>query len=299
MNIGHIASYIEVVKLGSISAAAEKCNLTQSALSQQIRVLEKNFNTKLLDRSHKGIVPTHTGEIAYNHFISMMESYVNIFQDIDKLTSNCETIKIISTAFACAYALPCTFYYLKNKYPDYSLEVETAQSAIIEEKILKGQGDMGIIVGKTSDKRLACQKVFSDEFLLVCSPLFDIPESITKQDIYNYQFVMLAKHYRTQQILIDQLADNDIQAEKLNVLYSVDTAEAMKLSVINGFGVALLPYMAIKKELYYKQLRLVKCDDLKLESNYYSIKQQNTNNVCIGKDKVIKYIEKILNQTIC
>ncbi len=299
MNIAHIISFIESIKLGSISAAAERCNLSQSALSQQIKALEKSLNANLIIRSHKGIVPTQAGKIAYTHFLSIVDSCNNIYQEIDKLNSSCETIKVLSTSFVCTYALPCTFFHFKNKYPDYSLEVETAQSDLIEEKISRGQGDMGIIMGKTSDKRVKCQKVFTDEFLLVCNYAYDIPESLEKEDIYKYPFVMLTKSHRTQRILAQQLNENAVTYDKLNVLYSTDTAEAMKLSVMNGFGVAFLPYMAIKKELYHKQLRIVKLNNLKLEGSYYSITPRMENNLCMGKDKVISYLEKITKQTIC
>ncbi len=299
MNIDCVAAYIETIKLGSISAAAERCNVSQSALSQQIKVLEKTFNAKLLERSHKGIVPTPTGQIAYKHFISMLDSYNNIFKEIDSMNSSCETIKIIATSFACAYALPCTFYHFKNKYPFYSLEIETAQSDVIEDKIVKGEGDLGIIVGKTKNRRVHCEEIFEDEFFLVCSDKFDIPESISKDDIYKYPFVALTKKHRTQQIIIQQLLSCGIDYDRLNLLYSVDTEEVMKHSVINGFGIAFLPYMAIKKELYHKQLRLIKCSDLQLQSSYYSIKQRGGNAACVGKDKVIQYLEKILSKTIC
>ncbi len=299
MNIVHVISFIETLKLGSISAAAIKCNLSQSALSQQIQALEKSFNTKLIERSHKGITPTPSGKIAYSHFVSILDSYNDIFQDIDKLNSSCETIKVISTAFACAYALPCTFYHFKNKYPNHKLEIETAQSDTIEQKIIKGQADVGIVIGQTTDNRIHCQQVFSDEFFLVCNQSFDIPESVHKEDIYKYPVVMLTKTHRTQQLLVKQLLENGIEYDNMNLLYSVDTVESMKLFVTNGFGVAFLPYMAIKKELYNKQLRIVKCSDLKLLNSYYSITQRNVVNYCVGKDKIIQYLEKIMSQTIC
>ncbi len=299
MNIEHVISYIETIKLESISAAAQKCNLSQSALSQQIKALEKIFNAKLLVRSHRGIVPTQAGSIVFKHFISILDSYNGIVQEIDRLNHPLDAIKVISTAFACAYALPCTFYHFKNKYPQYSLEIETALSNDIEEKIIKEQGDLGIVIGKPKDKRLHYEKVFTDEFFLVCSRSFDIPENITKEEIYNFPFVILTNKHRTQQILANQLLESGIDTERLNRLYTVDTAESMKLSVVNGFGIAFLPYMAIKKELYHKQLRVVKCSDLKLVGNYYSIRLRESINLFAGRDKIIQYIEKILNQTIC
>ncbi len=73
----------------------------------------------------------------------------------------------------------------------------------------------------------------------------------------------------------------------------------MKLSALNGFGVALLPYMAIKKELYHKQLRIVKCDEIKLTADYYAVKQRESINPSASKDKTVQYLEKILSQTIC
>ncbi len=69
------------------------------------------------------------------------------------------------------------------------------------------------------------------------------------------------------------LGKNGILISQLHIPYTLESTESIKLSAINGFGLAFLPYMAIKKELYNKQLRIIECPCLEFDNEYYSIKK--------------------------
>jgi hypothetical protein len=60
-----------------------------------------------------------------------------------------------------------------------------------------------------------------------------------------------------------------------------------------------LPYMAIKKELYNKQLRLIDCEGLQLENNYYLIKRREETEPDSVLNKSFNQLEKVLEDTIC
>ena len=64
--------FLKVVETGSISKAANELFISQPALSQQLKKLEKEFNAKLFTRSNKGIELTKEGKIVYKYF-SMFE----------------------------------------------------------------------------------------------------------------------------------------------------------------------------------------------------------------------------------
>ena len=60
--------FLKVVETGSISKAANELFISQPALSQQLKKLEKEFNAKLFTRSNKGIELTKEGKIVYKYF---------------------------------------------------------------------------------------------------------------------------------------------------------------------------------------------------------------------------------------
>lgn len=299
MNINHLKMFVSIVNHRNISKVAEIMHISQSALSQQIRTMEQEFGASLLVRSPNGVVPTYIGSIVYQKAKEIISTYDDIFISINNAQSKNKSVHIIATPVAYSYALPCTFYHVKNNYPAYSLEVEVMTSNLIEEKISKGVGDMGIIIGKPKDKSLTYKKVFSDHVYLVTEQNSNIPPQIECEDIYNYPILMLVETQKTRQILNKNLAKIGIDVKNLNVPYTLESTESIKLSALNGYGLAFLPYMAIKKELYHKQLRIVKCDCLNIENSFYSIRRKENEHLNTELSKLITYIEKILEGTIC
>ena len=65
MNDTHLTSFIAVADSGSISKAAKRLYITPQALSQQIDLLEREYNAKLFTRSTKGAALTKAGEVFY------------------------------------------------------------------------------------------------------------------------------------------------------------------------------------------------------------------------------------------
>lgn len=299
MNVQNLKMFIKIIETGSISKAAELMNISQSALSQQLRVMEKEIGTRLFERNYNGVIPTDTGKIVYNHAIEITSSYDRMFLDISNSQNQNKTIHIIANPCVYSYALPCTLYHVKNNYPQYTLQMEVMSSQAIEDKISKGQADMGIIIGKPKDKNLSHKKVFTDRLCLVAGEKMEVPGQLTCEELYNYPLLMLVKNQKTRQLMDKSLVKNGIQIPRLRILYTLESTESLKLSAINGFGLAFLPYMAIKKELYHKQLRIIHCPGLEFENDYFSIKRPNDVPASPESAKLIKYIEKILEDTIC
>jgi len=245
-----------------------------------LRVMEQEFSARLFERNYQGVIPTNIGMIVYNRALEILSSYDRMLVDITNAQNQNKTVHILASPCVYSYALPCTFYHVKNKYPEYSLNMEMMSSRIIEEKISKGVADMGIIIGKPKDKNLSANQ-------LEC------------QDLYHYPLLMLVKAQKTRQVLDKMLNKNGIRINQLHIPYALESTESIKLSAINGFGLAFLPYMAIKKELYNKQLRIVECPCLEFDNEYYSIKNAGSVPLNYESSKLIKYMEAILKETIC
>lgn len=79
MNIEYYRNYIAIIEEGSMSAASQKLHIAQPALSNQLKILEKEFNTALMERSGRKLQPTEAGLILYERAKSICE-YEDIAQ---------------------------------------------------------------------------------------------------------------------------------------------------------------------------------------------------------------------------
>lgn len=299
MNIDNLRIFIQIASLGSISKAAEQMHISQSALSQQIKALENLLNCTLLERSNKGVRLTSAGEIVHKYALQITATYDKMLKDINLLDWETKTLNILATPIICSYALPCTLYHVKKNYPTFVLEMTALPSDQVEEQIASGHGDIGFILGPSKRHDLLGKKVLSDRIYLVAAKDSPVPKQITPEQLISYPLLMLPKAHRTRTLLEKYLTQMGIDLANLKILYNLDSTESIKLSAINGYGLAFLPYMTIKKELYNKQLRIVQLENFELEHNYYAIRPQHAGQINSELSGLINYIEKILADTIC
>lgn len=299
MNIDNLRMFIQIVSLGSISKAAGQMHISQSALSQQVKALENLLNCSLLERSNKGVRPTPAGEIVYKYALQITSTYDKMLKDINLLDGETRTLNILATSVVCSYALPCTLYHIKKNYPTFVLEMTALPSYLVEEQLLAGRGDIGFTVGPPQLSGLEGKKVISDRIHLVAAKDGPIPNHITTDELMSFPLLMLPKNHRSRTLLEDYLTQMGIDVSNLKILYNLDSIESLKLSAINGYGLAFLPYMTIKKELYNKQLRIIHLEKFELEHEFYAIRPKQTSKVSSELSELISYIEKILTDTIC
>lgn len=299
MNIESLRMFIKIADNGSITKTAEQTFISQSALSQQIKTMEQLFNTSLIERSNKGVTLTCSGKTVYEYAVHLTSTYDSMIRELQENEESNRVLHILSTPIIASYALPCTLYYIKKNFPTYSLEISSMASHRIEQQINCDQGDIGFITGPPSDPSLTGQKVFSDDVFLVAGSDMEIEDHILKEDLSRYPLLTLTTDQKTEQHLEKHLTDEGVDIESLMILFKQDSIESIKLSTINGYGMAFLPYMCIKKELYHKQLKIISVEGLTLQNDYYIIKKKASEYRDRTLLKLICYIEKILADTIC
>ena len=299
MNIESLRMFIKIADNGRITKTAEQTFISQSALSQQIKTMEQLFNTSLIERSNKGVTLTCSGKTVYEYAVHLTSTYDSMIRELQENEESNRVLHILSTPIIASYALPCTLYYIKKNFPTYSLEISSMASHRIEQQINCDQGDIGFITGPPSDPSLTGQKVFSDDVFLVAGSDMEIEDHILKEDLSRYPLLTLTTDQKTEQHLEKRLTDEGVDVESLMILFKQDSIESIKLSTINGYGMAFLPYMCIKKELYHKQLKIISVEGLTLQNDYYIIKKKASEYRDRTLLKLICYIEKILADTIC
>lgn len=143
INLNLLKYFYEVVVEGNITKAAEKLFLTQPAITRAIKELEDQMNSKLLERSQKGVVPTQEGLILFNHL-------KNVFKEIDTAqniieSNNNKTDLYIGTTTANFFNLvtKCLTRF-NNIYPDVKVHIVYDSISILEE--LKNSKKLDILI---------------------------------------------------------------------------------------------------------------------------------------------------------
>lgn len=299
MHIEYLKYFHDVASMGSISKVANTCHISQPALSQQIQKLEDVLGYKLLTRSNKGVELTEAGQVVEKYSKTLIKSYDNMLEDLIAMSKSNNTIRIDSSPTIAAYALPCTIYKLKEDFPEYKVNLTTNYSEDVENNIINDFCDFGFILGRPSEENeLSYFKVGADRLVAVVSHDFEIKSQLYLRDIFDYKLIMLQDKFRVTQEIKKQFQSTGLELKDESILFSLDSIESVKSTVIKGYGLSFLPYIAIKKELYTKQLKEVNIPDFNADYEIYLVYKK-------GKDmggcvkKCIAYYKKIGEKNFC
>lgn len=298
MNIEYLDYFCKVAIAGSISKAAKESHISQSALSQQILKLEEKLGYKLLERSNKGVEVTDKGLIVLKYADNIIRTYNTMLQEL-KLDDESERKIIIEACWSIAtYSLPCAMYEIKNKFGNYIYELNPNESDEIEQNILNNICDIGVIYNKPKNSNMSYYKIGKDKMVLVAPNNYEIQDEIDFEELTKHPFILLNDKVYVIDAINEKLSAIGSKIEELNILYNSESAESVKSSVLNGFGIGFLPYTSIKKELYSQQLKEIKIRDYSIEYDMYLIYNKN-----IKKDEVlynfVEYFKKIAQRSLC
>ena len=259
MDFDQIATFLEVAKLGNFSRAGEKVFLSQSAVSAQIRLLEQDYGTKLLDRSGKKVRLTPAGEVLFEYGIRLLAMRDESMRAVsDQGSSPRGVLAIGANDATCLYVLPRAFEEYRRRYPEVKISIYRNFSRKILERIQDGLIDVGIVTLPVRLPRVKVEKIFRDRLMLAVSPsnplagLKTVPVSVAAR-----QPLIFPKAGYSRQIM-DKLF-RPYRAD-LKIAMELPSIALIKTFVASGLGVSLISETFTRKEVRAGEMCLVRLE---------------------------------------
>jgi LysR family transcriptional regulator, transcriptional activator of the cysJI operon len=268
MNISNLQAFIEAVQTSSISKAADNLHLTQPAVSQQIQNLEASLGYQMLTRSNRGVQLTEYGKVFYAYAQSFLTLWDNLQLDLKTIETGKYVALQVGTCPAIGqYALPCTLYMFKQKFPQIQIYVQSLTTEAVIGELREHTIQVGFVEGIIKLPDLSSLVVLNSELILVAASTVPTQEVILAE-LSNLPLVLTSKNSDVRHSLKRNLACSQIDDSILKPFLELDSLESVKSAVISGHGLSFLPYMAIKKELYSGELKRIPIKDAGLEMTF-------------------------------
>lgn len=232
LDIQSLRSFIKVAEVNNFTRAAELINLTQPAISQQIRRLEELLDKPLFIRENKQVLLTLEGEKILKHakeIIAANDKIADLFLNEDKR----ETVILGLPEHFCETILPKIITKFSAQLPAIQIVVKVARSALLTEAINEGKIDIGIVIEESVNlteniwHKLSI-KWFARDGLDV-SGFKDVPLALFKPPC---GFRRLA---------IEKLEE---QGLSWHCAYESEDLISLRTAVRTGVGITVLPYIA-------------------------------------------------------
>ncbi len=270
MNLQYLKSFYITVKLNSISKAAKELHLTQPGLSMQLQALEKDVDSNLLIRSNRGVELTEAGKILFDYADTILSLQDNIQRDLSNFKTSKKELFLGACKAIGEHALPCSIYIFKNRHPDININFNIYNSQEVIRRLKDNSINLGIIQEDTTDDAIASELIGEDPVLLVTSSSSQ-KKKLTRSELLEVPIICREKGSGTRDAIEKALEKHSINSEDLNVMYRLNSMEAIKSSVVSGKGMAFIPKLTIERELYEGTLQTVEVEDLSITSCYYVI----------------------------
>ncbi len=166
MEIRHLKLIREVAKKGSLTHAMDALYLSQSALSHQLKEVEKQLGTPVFHRVNKKLLLTGAGQI-------MLDAAEQILDELDRATTAVKkyasgdtgTIRLATECYTCYHFLPSLMVDFNKEFPKVNIEIHPEATMDPTKMILEGKLDVAIAYENIDNPNIQCTELLTDELV--------------------------------------------------------------------------------------------------------------------------------------
>ncbi|MFL4212275.1 LysR family transcriptional regulator [Enterobacter mori] len=247
LNLGYLATFRLVIQRGSFSAAADVLGISQPAVSLQIRQLEQFLQTRLVERTGRGIKATAAGQALLIHGERIEQAVDETLRSVSAFNHDVSgTITLGTGATACIHLLPPLLQQLRSDYPLLRVGVTTGNTLDIVRAIEENRLDMGLVTLPVSGRALDVMPVMDEEFVFIASQAQQAMFTDLRPDALHTQPLIAFESGSGTRALIDGW----FEASGLTIAPAMQlgSIEAIKRMVRSGLGYSIVPKMAVEQK---------------------------------------------------
>ena len=261
MKIESLKVFCDLAETQSFTKAAQINEVTQSAVSQQITALERQFKALLVERGKRKFRLTPHGELLYDYSKQMLETYTGLgtkLKETSELVSG--TIRIATIYSIGLHSLPPYLKKFLKNYAQANVHVEYRHASQVYEDVLSNVVDLGLVAYPTHARNLEIVPLRKDPLVLICHPQHPLVKrkSIKLKALDGQKFVGFQREIPTRRAL-----DRLFREHKISVHYVMefDNVETVKRAVEIDSGVAIVPETTISQEVANQSLVAIRLED--------------------------------------
>ncbi len=277
IDISKLKTFIAVADLGSFSKASEILYITQPAVTQQIKALERIVGAKLFQRQGGRIVLTDEGKRIYEIAKNLLGNYESLMEEMAKIKKDFKDTLLLGISTTLSeYKVPELIVEFHQQFPNISIRALVDNSQHIEEALASGVLNIGIIEREPSG-RFNSIKWFMDEILFFTHPYHPFAQKgeIDPEELYNTDLIFREVSSGTRKVVKEELERLGIIFEKLRIKIEINCGRSILSMVRKGYGCSFLSRGMLEKYIDEGSIVPVKIRGFNAIRWYYIIYPEN------------------------
>jgi LysR family transcriptional regulator, transcriptional activator of the cysJI operon len=228
--------------------------VTQSAVSQTISSLERQFKALLIERSKKNFRLTSEGEVLYDYSKQILQTYDALhskLQEIQDVVSG--NIRVATIYSIGLHVLPPYLKRFLKSYPTVNVHVEYRRPNQVYEDVLGNVVDLGLVAYPARDAKLEIVPLHKDPLVIICHPQHALAKlkSIRLKMLAGQKFVGFERDIPTRKAVDKMLKES---GANVDYVMEFDNIETVKRAVEIDSGVSIVPQETIGQEVVNQTL---------------------------------------------
>lgn len=249
MHIENFKIFSDLVESQSFSRAAKLNGVTQSAVSQQLRAMEKHFNVLIVDRSQKQFRLTREGHKLYDSAKEILHRYEKLNSELQEMKKVISGTIHISTIYSIGlHELPPYITSFLKEYPSVNVRVEYRRSNLVYEDILHNSVDMGLVAYPVKMRQLELIPFLEDKLVVICNPSHPLAsrKTVEMKELEGEKFIGFDQDIPTRKATDQMFKDASVDIEPV---MEFDNIETVKRAVEINAGISIVPSATVEQEL--------------------------------------------------
>ncbi|MBI4475593.1 MAG: LysR family transcriptional regulator, partial [Acidobacteria bacterium] len=249
MDLRHLEVLRAVADSGSFTAAGRRLHLSQSAVSRQIQLLEREVDEALFLRIGRKVQITPTGEtlLGLSHrVLADIQDTQSMLRERQQTVTG--TLRITGGMTVCMYVFPELLKRYRKLFPGVDVHVTTGATPRLIRRLRTGSVDVGLITLPVEDPALVTIPTMREELLLITSPAHPLGrrKRVLPPDLHRLPFVLFEVGSNTRRAIDQFFAREQITP---HIIMQTENVEIIKAMVRSGMGVGIVPYQAVAREV--------------------------------------------------
>ena len=241
MEIHQLTYFVAVAETGSFSRAAERCNIAQPSLSQQIMKLEQELGEPLFDRLPRKVVLTDTGRMLLPRAISILGDLQDIKHTLNQnMDAGHGSLHVGFIPTIAPFVLPRVIKRFSQELPNARLSVQEDLTEALVRNLLDGKLDVGITSMPIHHRLVRTEELLTEPLLVASSRKNDFitRTSIHVKELNDFPFIALSEMH-----CLGEQVQSFCHRQDLELKIVCDTSQLTTVQncVELGLGVSLVP----------------------------------------------------------
>jgi LysR family transcriptional regulator for metE and metH len=249
LEIRHLRLVAEISDAGSMTRAAERLCLTQSALSHQLRDIEGRFGTPFFVRLGRRMVLTAAGRRVLETARRVIGDLEHAEEDVRRLAGNSDgSIRVCTQCNTGYHWLAPLLTVFQRKHPRVAVHVAADATARPVEALVEGRIDLAILIDSVPDRRLRLRPLFTDEMVAVVARTHPLAGRrwVSAQDLAREHLLLYSSRPEESFLLRKVLAPEGLTPARVSFIM---LTEAMIELARAGTGVGILPRWSAQRAI--------------------------------------------------